>query len=344
MNQTDKDKKQKQKVIKSNAKGLWGFMKYFLKQKIFIAYIFLLIILFVLFAYSPVIFEQVDKFYLLNLFGMTAILMFTVILYRGIIAYLNEDYLNVNSRIDKSGAPMVNIQGETEGKTFHIKQETNLVITDDEKRQLFHEIVENVKSEVGNQFETTFTPNPESYRYKEVKKNFERIQDRINSEINSLNRKSNVNLGIGVTTTFAAILILFYANYIMVDKEFTDWQQFFFFFIPKVSIAIFLEIFSFYFLAIYKANLNEIKYYQNELSDIDFKNMVYQSALLTENYNVEELGNKLITSNRNSILKGDELTIDLKRTQVENELLKDFLNKMPNVNELFKTEKKKNSD
>lgn len=159
-------------------------------------------------------------------------------------------------------------------------------------------------------------------------------RERLLKEVDSLNRKANLNLVIGVFTTIGVMAFLMYAG--LSNKQFTGWVEFFSFYLPRITLSIFLELFSFYFLALYKSNLSEIKYYQNEITNIEFKATSLKAALFVE----DEKGLDMIVSEflkieRNRIIKKDETSIELERYKSNNEADKLFVQMLPKI-ESFK--------
>lgn len=96
-------------------------------------------------------------------------------------------------------------------------------------------------------------------------------------EIGSLTRRGNVNLLIGVGTTVSAVTVLVYLATQAQSLEHASWDW-----VarnaPRISIAVFIEVFSFFFLRLYRDSLNEIKYYQNELTTLDAKRVALEAA------------------------------------------------------------------
>ena len=73
-------------------------------------------------------------------------------------------------------------------------------------------------------------------------------------------------------------------------------------FIPRISIAVFIEVFSFFFLKLYKASLQEIKYFQNELTNIEMRGVALETALLaSHNKTTEPIVEQLIRTDRNPV-------------------------------------------
>ena len=130
---------------------------------------------------------------------------------------------------------------------------------------------------------------------------------RILSEIESLKTRGNLNLTIGIMATIIGIIMLgafvFTSNYrdITLDKFVVH-------FVPRLSLVIFVQIFAFFFLKLYRNNMEEIKYFHNELTSIESR----MSAVgLAKNANSSDGMMKVITGlsaiDRNSIQRGESV-------------------------------------
>ncbi|HEY5884988.1 MAG TPA: hypothetical protein VIT88_09900 [Pyrinomonadaceae bacterium] len=122
---------------------------------------------------------------------------------------------------------------------------------------------------------------------------------RLRTEIGALSRRGNLNLVIGTLTTVAAVGLLAYLvlgaaiNYNNIPDLLSH-------FIPRVSIAVFIEVFSFFFLKLYKSSLQEIKYFQNELTNVEMRGIALETALLgTSNATTGQIVEQLIRTDRN---------------------------------------------
>ena len=51
---------------------------------------------------------------------------------------------------------------------------------------------------------------------------------------------------------------------------------------PRLTLSIFIEFFSFFFLRLYKTGISEIKYFQNELTNAELKFIAVEKAIMTE--------------------------------------------------------------
>ncbi len=113
--------------------------------------------------------------------------------------------------------------------------------------------------------------------WRDTRQVFEAASIRLREEITSLTRRANVNLLIGVATTIMAVSLLVYMV-LTATTAFTAWPELLSHYIPRISTVIFIEIFSFFFLRLYRASLAEIKGYQNELTALDSSRIALSSS------------------------------------------------------------------
>lgn len=131
-------------------------------------------------------------------------------------------------------------------------------------------------------FEQRFSKKAsEEYSLRLIKTTFEDTSIRLRKEIAALGRRGNLNLVIGVVTTFCAILTLAYMVFTG-NVVFTDLKSVFSHYIPRLTIGIFIEVFAFFFLRLYKGTLSEIKFYQNELTSLAAWQIALDTAFLSQ--------------------------------------------------------------
>jgi hypothetical protein len=93
---------------------------------------------------------------------------------------------------------------------------------------------------------------------------------RIGREIAALGRRGNLNLVIGFTTTLFSVVFLAYIV-LLAGSVFANLNTLLTHDIPKVTIAVFIEVFAFFFLRLHRSALIDIKYYQMELVALALK-------------------------------------------------------------------------
>lgn len=104
------------------------------------------------------------------------------------------------------------------------------------------------------------------------------IKIRINQHVKRLQSFALANIiigsiiaaaGIGVIISlFGKVLDISYSELNTIDNS--HYASFFvMIFLPRISVVVFVQIFAYFFLSMYRANLREIRYFQIELSDIE---------------------------------------------------------------------------
>lgn len=143
-----------------------------------------------------------------------------------------------------------------------------------------------------------------------------KLENKFKSQIDRLISNSNLNLIIGIITTLLAVILLGFSMF--QEHKFTTTVEFLSFFTPRISTVIFVEIFSFFFLKLYKNNLNEIKYFQNEITNLNFKISALKTAIKTQNKDaIDKVISVFSVTERNFILKKDETTEKLESHKIE---------------------------
>jgi len=172
-------------------------------------------------------------------------------------------------------------------------------------------------------------------RHKNLQEDFENLSYRINGEIIRLRKSANLNLVIGTLTTALAITALGYEVF-RSEFEITDTIKLLTHYLPRLSLIVFIEIFAFFFLKLYKATLSDIKYFNNEKTNIDFKLIALKTALNNgDSEIVKNMLQELIRTERNFKLLKNESTVELekmKSTTNNNKIFAQLIDKIPHSN------------
>ena len=71
-------------------------------------------------------------------------------------------------------------------------------------------------------------------------------------------------------------------------------------FLPRLTLVVLIEIFAYFFLRLYKSSLGEIKYFQNEITNIEAKALALQAAELAgDKESTASIINRLADTDRN---------------------------------------------
>ncbi|MFC1751240.1 hypothetical protein ACFL2V_20860, partial [Pseudomonadota bacterium] len=117
-------------------------------------------------------------------------------------------------------------------------------------------------------------------KVREVEEVFSRTLERLYKETEALSWRGNLNLSLGILTTIVGLGILGYFV-LEIDTVPEDKIAFIAHFIPRLSLVILIEIFAYFFLKLYKSSLSEIKYFQNEMTNIEAKLAALKCSLIT---------------------------------------------------------------
>jgi hypothetical protein len=129
-----------------------------------------------------------------------------------------------------------------------------------------------------------------------------RNEKRLDRELGNLTRRGNTNLAIGAGTAFAGIVALFWFSLLLPPATKDNWPWLFLSqFTPRLATVIVLELFAYFFLNLYKTGLDEIKYYQGELTNIGSATLALTIAI--EKNDVEALRKgvlRVVSTDRNA--------------------------------------------
>lgn len=154
------------------------------------------------------------------------------------------------------------------------------------------------------------------WQLKQAEEVFQRTVNRLERELIDQARRGNVNLVLGMLTTLTGVGILSYSVFQAPDLQNT--MSMISHFLPRLSLVILVEVFAYFFLKLYKQGLVEIKYFQNEITNIESK---YLALNVSTSRGIEEgmlkaIGTLLMTE-RNFILEKGQSTVDLEYARSE---------------------------
>jgi hypothetical protein len=86
----------------------------------------------------------------------------------------------------------------------------------------------------------------------------------------------------------------------------------------RISIALFIQTFAYFFLRLCKTSLEDIKYYQNEITNVESKWLAFKAATDMNNDALLKLAvEALMKTERNFVLKKGDGTLGLERERME---------------------------
>lgn len=306
-----------------------------------------LFILMINFDDTPEIIDM--KFIKDNLYIIFFIIIFIIYIFSILVKYLDgskEKEENINTLYhDKIQHEFELIQKEL----IDLKNlKDSIKLTDNDKEKITSLIVEKasiqkIEELYKNQTDKLKNDLIKSLGINNIKESFSVIVKRFENELSILRRRSSINLSIGIFITILALAALFYSIHeFYIDLKLLNaeqsLQEILILLFPRLSIVIFIEIFAFFFLRLYAKSLDEIKYFQNELTNIESKLISAEIAYITDDK--ESLKKSLYSlskTERNFILKKGETTVELERAKSESENMQNIIKAIP---DLFKNKVK----
>ncbi|MDX2350693.1 MAG: hypothetical protein QNK32_09920 [Porticoccus sp.] len=181
----------------------------------------------------------------------------------------------------------------------------NLQITEEEKDSILEEIKKDILVDTAN----PAVPEVEEKYLKDIKRasqiareqeKLEKIRLRLKREISVLGRRCNINLVAGVLTTITAMGILA-TIFFDTEVKFTV-ETFRSHFAAKFIFGLFVEISSLFFLTLYMYGLSQIKFFNNEITNIEMKFLSLDSAIRSRDEDlINSVVNEFSKTGRNKV-------------------------------------------
>lgn len=225
-----------------------------------------------------------------------------------------------------------NITKSIQELNIQISDLNKLQFDDKQKDELFTSLKKSFGENINSEFFANLNENIALEVGKEKRDRIEiifrettQVKFRLLDEVGALGRRANLNLVIGSLTTIVALSTLSFIVFQSTSK-FISWPETIYHYIPRISFIIFIEVFAYFFLKLYKSNLNDIKYYQNELTNVEMKlSAVITSINFGKEIDLTNVVTELLKTERNFILKKDESTVEIEKSKLDKEDLKDIL-------------------
>ncbi|MCG7654363.1 hypothetical protein MHN00_12425 [Alteromonas sp. Cnat2-8] len=209
------------------------------------------------------------------------------------------------------------------------------ILTSDQRAEIVDDIKSSIVGDASNSvllaIEKKFSKDIKRDRFLDsIREQCEMTRRRLMREIDSLTRRGNLNLIIGVLTTVVAVVILA-STVLSGEKQLTN-DELISYYLPRITLSLFVEIFSFFFLKLYKAGLSEIKYFQNELTNAEMKFIAAEKAIMLESTDSQsKVIESLSETERNFKLSKGESTVELEKYRADQDNMKSVLDSVKGI-------------
>jgi|tagenome__1003787_1003787.scaffolds.fasta_scaffold20947338_3 hypothetical protein len=199
------------------------------------------------------------------------------------------------------------------------------VVSDDERTALIDSIRKSLTNDTRKQLADTWAAEFQGRFQNQTDTNalLSRSNDivrRLQNEIDALGRRANVNLVIGILISALGIGLLTWFVIQSTDElaKGLSAGDAAMRFAVRLSVALFVQVFAYFFLRLYRYSIFEIKYFQNEITGAEFRILAIVSSLHQKDGKIpEKLVLELAKTERNFILKKGETTVGIQRDMIE---------------------------
>jgi len=224
------------------------------------------------------------------------------------------------------------------------------ILTDEKKQELVEKIaaelnadaIKNYVNELQGKLHKEIEQKQNIHFSDKINEQIEPVKSRLSKEITRLSLRGNINLVIGIGITALGLWILwdtintipaqYISNALSKNGNLDElYQTLMVNYLPRLSLAFFVELLAYFFLRLYKKGLDEIKYFQNEMTTVESKFIAFYAAMFSEDIVLKkEVVETLSKTERNVVLEKGQTTVELERAKTDSKITQDFIAAIPN--------------
>jgi len=211
----------------------------------------------------------------------------------------------------------------TKSVSARLGDDDKLALIADIKKQLSSEAAESVLAEIQSGIAASMRRDN---RDREILVRFEESRARLSRELQALGFRGNLNLALGAITTVTGLSLLGWSVFQEVSSSINGILGMASHFLPRLTLVILIELFAFFFLSLYKSSLAEIKYFQNEITNLESKQIALKTAVEYGDVTmITAMVASLASTERNHVLSKDQTTVELEKAKIEQQGRGDLL-------------------
>jgi len=199
-----------------------------------------------------------------------------------------------------------------------------MVFNEDDKKQILKNLSDKLESDALKSYKNEIHNTITSQIKEDVLEYyFESILKRLSGVIKALDTRSSINLVSGIFIASVGLCILSVSALQLSEKNTIEISLVHYF--PRISLVVLIEIFSYFFLRLYKENLSEIKYFQNEILNIEARRLAVFIMIQHNDHSFyNKIAYELCKTERNFVLQKGQSTIEIERDRVSNRINNEF--------------------
>lgn len=148
---------------------------------------------------------------------------------------------------------------------------------------------------------------------------------RLSNQILVLGSRANLTLIVGVFFCCGGLFAIWYSFFSDYTKQDGDisvsaaWVDLAKVYAPRLSLVLIIEIIDFFFLKLYRATFMEIRYVQNEITNVEMKLIALNVAILHQARVLDDVIETLVKTDRNFIIDKGQTTVEIEKQRAVTE-------------------------
>lgn len=197
------------------------------------------------------------------------------------------------------------------------------ILTTEQRKSLVKEVTESVISDAQKAIYSKLVQESEAEKAaeKRISTLLAEISDsrsRLTSAIQALHGRASVSLGAGTLIALGGLGYLGVSIFSLDPSRHADLGYMATFIISRAGIVIAIELLAYFYLRIFKSTTEEIKYFQNELSNFDARSCsVHLSLVADDKEAIVDIAKKFASTERNFAISKEQTTVDLERSRID---------------------------
>lgn len=228
----------------------------------------------------------------------------------------------------------------------------NSTLMNDVELELFKLVLLNVHDEIIDKMKNAIIEQRSKSKDETTKENSisrliqltDHVTSRLKNEIELLTKRGNLYITIGSVITVAGGVILYFTvkDFILSYASANETNDVInkhdiLSITARVSIILFIEVFAYYYLRLYKNIMDNVKFYQNEISNMELKLLALHAIENNDNNEaLKTLTDELARTERNFVINKGQTTVDIEKSKHEQSIL---YKSIDSISKLVKTAK-----
>lgn len=244
-------------------------------------------------------------------------------------------------------ARLIDLPERSEFESFN-----SSTLMNDIELELFKLVLVNVRDEITDKMNNAIIEQRSKSKDETTRENSisrliqltDHVTSRLKNEIELLTKRGNLYITIGSVITVAGGVILYFTvkDFVLSyasanEKNDVINKHDILSITARVSIILFIEVFAYYYLRLYKSIMDNVKFYQNEISNMELKLLALHAIENNDNNKaLKTLTDELARTERNFVINKGQTTVDIEKSKHEQSTL---YKSIDSISKLVKTAK-----